>query len=179
MPGPRRQLTLPAWRPRGTGVATESGLTSFLALLASRLENSEFAPICLRKQIKVVTLGRMWPFFFLLQIPVVFQSREYFFLCENTYNLKKMSKGEPTTHAKELILTPRLLPVCPWGPSLPCPHGGGNYGFKAGANRVLHPREGIRTQLPTWSTWARGGSEQMTVRRQLMQAELPAPPMSA
>lgn len=123
--------------------------------------------------------GQNVAFFFSLTNSCCLSKQSIFFVCDNTYNLKKMSKGEPTAHAKEFIFTPRLLPVCPWGPSLPCPHGGGNYGFKAGANRVLHPREGIRTQHPTWSTWAREGSEQMTVRWQLMQAELPAPPMSA
>lgn len=140
--------------PVELAVATERGLTSFLILLASRLEDGEFALICLRRQIKLLLWAECGFFFFFPLTNSCCLSKQSIFLCENTYNVKKVSNGEPTTHAKELIFTPRLLPVCPCGPSLPCPHGGGNYGFKTGVNRLLHPREGIRTQHPTCATWA-------------------------
>ena len=53
-PGRQRRLTLPSLQPVELAVGTESGLTSFLILLVSRLENCKFALICLRRQIKLL-----------------------------------------------------------------------------------------------------------------------------
>ena len=153
VPAPRRQLPLPSQRPRGTGGGNGKGLNFLSNLAGFKVRRRRICSDMFEKTNKVVTLGRMWLFFFSLTNSCCL-SKQSIFLCENTYNVKKMSNGEPTPHAKELIFTPRLLPVCPCGPSLPCPHGGGTYGFKTGANRLLHPREGIRTQHPTWATGA-------------------------
>ena len=78
VPAPRRQLPLPSQRPRGTGGGNGKGLNFLSNLAGFKVRRRRICSDMFEKTNKVVTLGRMWLFFFLLQIPVVFQSRVFF-----------------------------------------------------------------------------------------------------
>ena len=59
---------------RGTGRGNGKWLNFLSNLAGFKVRKLQICSDMFEKTNKVVTLGRMWPFFSLLQIPVVFQS---------------------------------------------------------------------------------------------------------